>query len=295
LNGVNQFAYTRKKGARDVLALLTMRWVEALEKGMKVLIYCSDVSGAFDRVSRERLLNKLTAKGIHPKLVKLIGSWLEPRRASVVVSGAKSEEFLIKDMVFQGTVLGPQLWNLFFEDAKSAINEFMYEEIVFADDLNAYKVVPSTTSVATALGSLDNVQRELHKWGSANQVAFDPGKESKHVLSRSDPFGDDFKLLGVMYDCRLKMDSAVRDLAGKVKWKLRMLLRSRRSFSTEDLIVQYKQQVLSFIEYRTGAISRYWNCASAAGRTARQIPARSGHHPRGWSYGFQLGPTVDAA
>ena len=75
----------------------------------QILVYCSDVAGAFDRVSRERLLAKLIAKGIHPKLVKLIGSWLEPRNASVVIGGATSEPFTIKDLVFQGTVLGLQL------------------------------------------------------------------------------------------------------------------------------------------------------------------------------------------
>ena len=46
---------------------------------------------------------------------------------------------LLYDMVFQGTVLGPQLWNLYFEDAADAIKEYMFEEIVYADDLNAYK------------------------------------------------------------------------------------------------------------------------------------------------------------
>ena len=46
-------------------------------------------------------------------------------------------------MIFQGTVLGPQLWNLYFEDASKAINEYMFEEVVYADDLNAYKVVPA--------------------------------------------------------------------------------------------------------------------------------------------------------
>ena len=40
-------------------------------------VYCSDVSGAFDRVSAERLGDKLLCKGFHPKLVKLIASWLE--------------------------------------------------------------------------------------------------------------------------------------------------------------------------------------------------------------------------
>ena len=143
-------------------------------------------------------------------------------------------------MVYEGTILGPQLWNLFFEDAYKAIWEFMYEEVVFADDLNACRVVPSTTSVEDATKSMDLVQEELHKWGDANQVVLDAAKESKHILSRTDPFGQDFKLLGIVFDCKLEMESAVRTLVGKVKWKwkLQMLLRSRRAFPTEDLIVQ---------------------------------------------------------
>ena len=42
-------------------------------------------------------------------------------------------------MVYQGTVLGPTLWNLFFEDARAAINEVFFTEYVFADDLNAFR------------------------------------------------------------------------------------------------------------------------------------------------------------
>jgi hypothetical protein len=92
-------------------------------------------------------------------------------------------------MVYQGTVLGPQLWNLYFEDAADAIREYMFEEIVYADDLNAYKELPGTTENDKALLAIDRVQEELHRWGMANQVEFDPTKESKHVLSRTDPCG----------------------------------------------------------------------------------------------------------
>jgi hypothetical protein len=43
-------------------------------------------------------------------------------------------------MVFQGTVSGPMLWNLFFEDARHAINDCFFTEVVYADDLNAYRI-----------------------------------------------------------------------------------------------------------------------------------------------------------
>ena len=60
--------------------------------------------------------------------------------------------------------------------------------------------------------------------------------------------------MGVVFDVKLEMDTAVRTLAGKVRWKMQMLLRFRRFFNTVDLVVQYKQQVLTYIEYRNAAI-----------------------------------------
>ena len=142
LGGVNQFAYTKKRDSRDVLAILAVRWVEALDKGHKVAVYCSDVSGAFDKVSRKRLIRKLEAKGIDATIIQLIDPWLQPSKAKVVVGGSQSEPFCIQDMVYQGTVLGPQLWNLYFADAADAIREFLFEEIVYADDLSAYRIFP---------------------------------------------------------------------------------------------------------------------------------------------------------
>ena len=47
--GELQFAYMSGRGARDALALLTLSWIAALNTGKKVGLYCSDVSGAFDR------------------------------------------------------------------------------------------------------------------------------------------------------------------------------------------------------------------------------------------------------
>ena len=254
LAGMNQFAYTKQRGARDVLALLALKWVAILDKGRKIAVYCSDVSGAFDKVSSNRLLVKLEAKGVDPRIIKVIASWLEPRSATVVVGGAKSEPFSMRDMVYQGTVLGPQLWNLFFEDAAEAIKQFVFEETVYADDLNAYREFTGTTTNEKALSAVDKVQDELHSWGRANQVTFDPSKESKHVLSRTDPFGQNFKLLGIEFDCRLFMADAVRSLVGKTRWKIKMLLRGKRFYCLDDLLIQYKQQILSYVEYRTPAI-----------------------------------------
>ena len=45
--------------------------------------------------------------------------------AQVVVGGAYSVQADLANMVYQGTVWGPPLWNVFFEDARWAINEVL--------------------------------------------------------------------------------------------------------------------------------------------------------------------------
>ena len=47
-----------------------------------------------------------------------------------------SNEMEMTNMIFQGTVLGPILWNLFFADAQNVVTGINFESIVYADDLN---------------------------------------------------------------------------------------------------------------------------------------------------------------
>ena len=155
-------------------------------------LYCSDVKGAFDRVDSQRLLQKLRQKGLSGQLLVVISSWLEERAAQVVVEGAYSEEAKLEDSVYQGTVWGPPLWNVFFEDARMAVNKAGYTEAIFADDLNAYKSYDSSCNSEVLSEEMEYCQECLHEWGRANKVQFDAGKESIHVLHRKEPEGEDF-------------------------------------------------------------------------------------------------------
>ena len=188
--GPNHSANTTGRDARDALATLVLTWVEALARGREIGIYCSDVSGAFDRVSVDRLVAKLRAPQIHQKVISVLTFWLRRRTAHVVARGKMSVAMLLKDMVFQGAVLGPTLWNLFFEDARKTLNEWFFEEAVYADDLHAYRVFMPEVSNATIGDTIKSCQIELHAWGKANQVVFDATKENNHVLSLPEPAGN---------------------------------------------------------------------------------------------------------
>ena len=62
--GPNQWAYRKCRGCKDALAANALQWVWWLHCGYKVGLYCSDVSGAFDKVRSERLLQKLHSLGM---------------------------------------------------------------------------------------------------------------------------------------------------------------------------------------------------------------------------------------
>ena len=50
--GPHQFAYTKERGSRDAVAFMVLTWILGFDVGKKFGAYCSDVSGAFDRVKR---------------------------------------------------------------------------------------------------------------------------------------------------------------------------------------------------------------------------------------------------
>ena len=147
-----------------------------------IALYCSDVSGAFDRVNSDKLLSKLERKGVCPTMLKLLQSWLDERIANVVVEGCQSTPATIKNMVYQGTVWGPPLWNAFFEDARRPVSESGFSDLLFADDLNSFKTFNKHVSHDDIYKALKLCQKSLHGWGDGNQVAFDPLKESFHLL-----------------------------------------------------------------------------------------------------------------
>ena len=95
--------------APDTLAIKKVKvWWCTFSKGSAPLSF-SDVAGAFDRIKSELLVLKFQSHGIHSRMIEVIRSWLQRRRAAVVVGGGRSAEFSIENQVFRGTVKGPIL------------------------------------------------------------------------------------------------------------------------------------------------------------------------------------------
>ena len=156
---------------------------------------------------------------------------------------------------------GPPLWNIYYADARAPVRKNGFQEVVYADDLNAFKAFDHSTLAEDLHSDMEQCQKDLHTWGRANQVEFDASKESKHVLATCGRgSGGPFTFLGVSFDEGLTMAGALHSLVHEASWKLASILRTSRYFSTPELIGLYKSKLLSYIEYRTPAI--YHACTS---------------------------------
>ena len=252
--GTAQFAYRKDHGARDAVLYYVLSWIASLNEGDNVGVYCSDVAGAFDRVDTELLLRKLSSLNLNIRVLRVVRSWLRDRKGFVIVRGTKSHEMILRNMVFQGTVWGPSLWNVFFGDCVCAVQCLGFDLVIYADDCNTFKAFPRALSNDLILTELQECQLSLHKWGRANGVTFDAGKEEMMIISNVAPHGGPAKLLGIEFDNKLIMASATHKCARKAAWKTKSLLRVRRFYTVLDLVGLYKSHVLSYIEYRTAGV-----------------------------------------
>ena len=157
-------------------------------------------------------------------------------------------------MVFQGTVLGPALWNVFFSDVAFAAACGGGETAAFADDLNVFKKFPVGTSNAAIVADMNVTQQEVHRWGKRYRVTFDSAKEHIAIIHPDHGEGNDFRLLGSLIDVKLLMHVTIDELLCRVRPKVKSLVRTRRLYNHKDMLRLFKTHIWNYLEYHNGVI-----------------------------------------
>ena len=157
------------------------------------------------------------------------------------------------DSIFQGTVLGPPLWNVFFHDVAETASWGGAEPAMFADDLSVSKTHPIDLPNASIHDDMSKIRDNVHKWGFRNRVEFDAQKEHIVVLHPMHGEGEDFRLLGCLLDVKLSMHSLINQTIAACRPKAKALLRTRAFYDIPDMLNQFKTHVWGLIEYKNGA------------------------------------------
>ena len=136
----------------------------------------------------------------------------------------------IANQVFQGTILGPPLWNSFFADIANPASSSGGKPSIFADDLNVFQKFDRGVPNSECRDVMTACRSKVHQWGKINRVTSDAGKEHIIVIHPLQGEGDPFKLLGCLVDCKLVMQQAVDKMMSQIRPKVKAILLTKNFY-----------------------------------------------------------------
>ncbi|RFN41629.1 reverse transcriptase [Fusarium flagelliforme] len=140
----NHFGARKRRSAEQALLLFQEQVYKAWRNRKVVSLVSFDVKGAYNGVFKDRLLERLEARGIPKRLVKWIDASCSDRFATILVNGYCSERRRLPQAGLpQGSPLSPVLFLFFNADLVQSKIDSRGGSIALADDYSAWVTGPT--------------------------------------------------------------------------------------------------------------------------------------------------------
>ena len=119
--GLAQSGFKRDRSCTEAVLSLRELCAARWHRGLTTWIAFTDVSRAYDRLDRQRMLGKLHLAGVPDKLVTAIAALHSGTKAQVDLKQAVSDTFAVPLGTRQGDVLAPRLYSIAVDHLETAL------------------------------------------------------------------------------------------------------------------------------------------------------------------------------
>ena len=187
-----QFGFRPKLSTEYAATILLDSIRDNVYKGRLVGAVFVDLSKAFDTVSHAMLLDKLPLYGVEGKELEWFKDYLFFRKAKVAYNGCFSQENALLTGVPQGSILGPLLFLVLFNDVVDVIEHSSI--LKYADDTVLYVADKDIQSIKAKLSKDMDC---LADWLKSNELVLNLKKgktesllfgTSQRIAKQTEPF-----------------------------------------------------------------------------------------------------------
>ena len=257
----NHFGARKKRSAEQALLLLQEHIYNAWRSKKVLSLVSFDVKGAYNGVYKDRLLQRLTARGTPPALVRWVDAFCSERTATILVNGHTSQQQPLPQAGLpQGSPLSPILFLFFNADLVQHKLTANGGSMAFVDDYSAWVTGPSADANRDGIQAI--IDRALD-WERRSGATFEGEKTILiHFTRRGDrtntaPFtikgetvtpSKTAKILGVVMDTELRYKQHVAKAATR-GLRAAMALRRLRMVSPSTARQLFGTTVAPVVDY----------------------------------------------
>ena len=223
-----------RKGFSTQFALLKFmeKWKKSVDNHGYTGAIITDLSKAFDTINHELLIAKLHSYGFDSSALSMINGYLKNRWHKTKINASYSSWKELLKGVPQGSVLGPLLFNVYFNDLFYFLEET--EAINYADDNHHHAC---DMDLGNLMRRLDHDIRIVNEWFESNYMKVNgdkchlliSGHKHEHMWVKVGSSriweSESEKILGVTIDRELKFEEHLRNILAIAGKKLTTLAR----------------------------------------------------------------------